>query len=405
MDSLRGYRSSAWLLGLGTQFMLLRHLTLIFCFFAAFYVIDQQVLTAQDFASVSPLPAGFLSDPGCETCLGLGIVPDPKAKPYVIVEDFKPKIRGRAADPATQNPFPGKFCPECMKADLDEARLEYYKSDQADPDPLHREFEGAAGKLVRVHTRYVTIHTHLPPVEAHRVGLVVETLAAHLQKKCGSMKLTPMNSTDYDSVSMIGHAPYLQFLKYYEEKHPRVLAGRNWRLLPELSGTTRNRVSFFHEKPEHNRHPIHNTVFQLGRFITTTFTNYQAPVWATEGFGAYCEYTALRQNRCKTIAYDIKDMTLRGNWVQNAKKLLVRDELTAWHSLDRRELRGYNPSDYLSAFVAVYFLMDEYPKEYVDYLEDIANGTPSKDAFKSVFGKDFEELDKERLRWLRKRRG
>ena len=59
------------------------------------------------------LPAGFNVDPGCETCYGLGVVPDPQAKPYVVVEGVKGKPRGRAAA-SGQSPIAGKFCTECM---------------------------------------------------------------------------------------------------------------------------------------------------------------------------------------------------------------------------------------------------------------------------------------------------
>ena len=353
----------------------------------------------------APLPIGFLSDPNCETCAGLGVVPDPKAKPYVVTEDLKTRSRRSRADFTSQPPIAGKFCPHCLSEDLDEVRAESMLLDQTETDSLHEAFEAAVGPLIRVHTRYVTIHTQLPPLEANRIGVVVETLAAHLQKTVGSMKLTPTRADNYDSVSLIGRASYLKFLEFFAEKYPNQARGRDWDLLQNLAGSTRNRIAFFHEIPQHKRHPVHFTVFQFGRFTVNSVSRFEAPEWAVQGFAAYCEYIALRQNRCYTIAYDLKDMTLRGNWVENAQKLARAGQLTEWDSLMTADLRTFKPRDYLSAFVAVYFLMDVYPTEYVEFLETLGDGTKPREAFETAFGKSVEEMESERGRWLLKRRG
>lgn len=49
--------------------------------------------------------------------------------------------------------------------------------------------------------------------------------------------------------------------------------------------------------------------------------------------------------------------------------------------------------------------MDEYPAKYAAFLDEVANETSSKEAIKLVFEKEIDELEKERIRWLRKRRG
>ena len=134
-------------------------------------------------------------------------------------------------------------------------------------------------------------------------------------------------------------------------------------------------------------------------------TRGESDAWLEQGFAAYCEYIALRQNLCFSVAYDIRDMTLRGNWVRNGQMLLKADSLATFHLLDGMPLRGYTPQHYLSAFVSVYFLIDTYPKEFVNYLDELAAGVKSEEAMETEFGKTLDDLNKERNRWLAKRRG
>ncbi|MCU0876937.1 MAG: hypothetical protein MUF06_03995 [Pirellulaceae bacterium] len=334
------------------------------------------------------------ADVDCPRCLGMGLIPLKNPTPYVFISGqgpFKP-----------EDAVAGELCPECLSTADKNLLVEWAKSDHATIEENHRQWQGRlSGRLLLLQTRHATIHAQLRPADARKAGQAVEALTLHLQKVTDSLRLTPTRPVNYLQTLLWNRAAYDQFRKAMEKLYPTEQLGENW--LPARDANSYDHFLIAHcyltpltlrELPPE----YHSLKFAATRQIQVA-TEWQAPLWLMEGFGAYTQDAILKDVRVSTVYVNDrgpgKPFTL-----QDARKQHVAGQTRPWEEILPRELREFEKADYTQVLGMVAFLMSREPRQILELVRLIREGSPAENALSEAYGQSVAELDEACGKWL-----
>jgi hypothetical protein len=334
------------------------------------------------------------ADVDCTRCLGMGLIPLKNPKPYVFISGqgpFKP-----------EDAVAGELCPQCLSTADKSLLVEWAKSDHVKIEENHREWQGRlSSRLLLVQTRHATIHAQLRPADARKAGLAVEALTLHLQKITDSLRLTPTRPVQYLQTLLWNRPAYDEFRKAMEKLYPTEQLGENW--LPARDATSYDHFLIAHcyltpltlrELPPE----YHALKFAATRQIQVA-TEWQAPLWLMEGFGAYTQDAILKDVRVSTVY-----VTDRGPGkpftLQDARKQHIAGLARPWEEILPRELREFEKADYTQVLGMVAFLMSREPRQILELVRLLREGTPPEEALAEAYGQSVAELDEACGKWL-----
>jgi Protein of unknown function (DUF1570) len=156
---------------------------------------------------------------------------------------------------------------------------------------------------------------------------------------------------------------------------------------------------------------VHEAVHQLSFNTGLQVRLADCPLWFSEGMAMYFETPDTSSARSGATIGKINPHNWRlfGSYLPNRPA----DSLTTLITDDSRLKNSKTASDaYSEAWALTYFLLKVKPKQYVAYLEALRElkplvNTPPRDRvalFKSHFGDDLQELDKEFIAFMRRQR-
>ncbi len=288
----------------------------------------------------------------------------------------------------------------------------------ADPDQLvqkanevhkavrarHKEWEERTGwRLVLVQTRHAALHTQHQPVEARRIGQAVEALTLHLQKTTGSLALTPTQPDKYEQVLLLGQRSWDGFRTVLEKLYTPEQLGEPWLPARQLAAYDFFHVPHAYTTPERLREQA--PAYQAVKFAATRqimlATNWKAPTWLHEGFGAYGQQAVLGDVRISTV-YSPERGPKATYSLRDAKEQVRDEAIRPWEDLLDRELRDYEPADYAQSLGMVAFLLNSQPASFLDFVRLLKRSTPCRAALEESFGKDATILSLAAAKWLSK---
>jgi hypothetical protein len=332
-------------------------------------------------------------DPDCPKCRGTGLVPLTKPKPFVYVEEVG---RFRPAEAVHAQP-----CSACRLV-TDETLVQQAAEQHEAATAKHKEWEEKTGwRLVLVETRHVSIHTQHQPVAARRIGTAVEAFTIHMQKTTDSLELTPTRPGTYQQMLLLGEPAWTKFRTVMESLYSPEQLGQPW--LPARQSLAYD----FHDVPHAYIPPARirelPPEYQAVKFAATRqmmlATNWQAPEWLWEGFGAYAQQAALGDVRISTIYSSEKGPKAVYSF-RDARQQSAQRRLRPWPETIGRELRDFEEADYFQSHGMVAFLLDDEPAKFLALLRLLKSGTLSQPALEEAYGKDLAALQLASIKWL-----
>jgi hypothetical protein len=326
-------------------------------------------------------------DPDCPQCRGLGLVPHEKAAVYMHME-------GRPLPDAADS-ICGRYCPKCQAGQDPAVRLasevERLKTAQA----RHEEWEAKLQlRLTRIETRQVVIHAQVPAAEARRVAQAMEAMTNHLQQLTGTLLLTPRRPAVDDMFLFVDKTGYERLIGCLEgePQYARV----NWEFLRRLTGATVDQITFL-QRPTSGVPledlAVHGSASRQMQMAASG----RAPAWLAEGFAAYCEYQALKQNLIHSVDPQGGDIKLGANWDLQIRQLARLGKLQTWDEMFAKDLAVFEAIHYLQSKSMVTFLLKE-PGKFQDLVAAIAAGAESSAALEKAYGEPVKELE---TKWRR----
>jgi hypothetical protein len=338
------------------------------------------------------------ADPVCRRCRGAGLVPVTAVKPFVWIE-------GQAAFRA-EEALVGQSCPVCQAPDDRAARIEQARVDHEAIVAQHAEWEERlGGKLLLVQTRHAAIHTQLKLADAKQVGLILEGLAAALQKASSSLALVPTRAADYQQVLLWGEDAWAKFRRVMESLYTPEQLGENWHTAGKGTMYDHTEVPhcYFTGKIVREVPPEYFAVKLAATRQIYLATGWKAPAWLAEGFAAYGQHAMLREARVSTI-YALGRGPTRPVTLDEARRLLSADKFRPWEKLISRELRDFEPPDYFQALAMVAFLLERQPSMFLSLAERLKAGTAVGSALEESYKQSLAELEADGAAWLARRR-
>jgi hypothetical protein len=284
------------------------------------------------------------------------------------------------------------------------APAEQVRQEHAAVVSKHKEWEERTGwRLVLVQTRHAAIHTQHQPVEARRIGQAVEALTIHLQKVTGSLELTPTRPAAYEQMLLVCQKAWDKFRQVLETLYTPEQLGEPW--LPARQFSSYDFYHVPHAFAETQKLRDLPPAYQAVKFAATRqimlATNWKAPSWLAEGFGAYGQQAALGDVRISTI-YSSERGPKAIYKLSDAKEQAAARKFRPWDDLLTRELRDFEPADYTQSLGMVSFLLDAGPAKFLSLVRLLRRGSPSAAALEEAFDKDATVLSVEATKWLAK---
>jgi hypothetical protein len=299
------------------------------------------------------------ADPVCRRCRGAGLVPVTAVKPFVWIE-------GQAAFRA-EEALVGQSCPVCQAPDDRAARIEL--------------------------------------ADAKQVGLILEGLAAALQKASSSLALVPTRAADYQQVLLWGEDAWAKFRRVMESLYTPEQLGENWHTAGKGTMYDHTEVPhcYFTGKIVREVPPEYFAVKLAATRQIYLATGWKAPAWLAEGFAAYGQHAMLREARVSTI-YALGRGPTRPVTLDEARRLLSADKFRPWEKLISRELRDFEPPDYFQALAMVAFLLERQPSMFLSLAERLKAGTAVGSALEESYKQSLAELEADEAAWLARRK-
>jgi hypothetical protein len=333
-------------------------------------------------------------DPDCPKCRGTGLVPLTRPKPFVFVEGAGPF---QAKDAAHAEP-----CPAC-RPKADRTSLVEQATEEHEAARLkHLEWEERLdGPLVHVETRHASIHTQHQPAQARRIGMAVESLTIHLQKTTGSLQLTPTRPGTYQQMLLVGEEAWTSFRTVMEKLYTPEQLGQPWQPARQFTSYDFSDIPHSYIQPQRIRDlpPEYQAVKFAATRQMMLATNWKAPEWLWEGFGAYGQQAALNDVRISTVYSSEKGPKTVYSF-REARQQASQRKLRPWTDMLPRELRDFEAADYFQSLGMVSFLLDSEPVKFLHFLRLLKSGTLCQPALEEAYGKDLGGLQLACSRWL-----
>jgi len=345
----------------------------------------------------APLAAARAAEE-CPRCNGVGLVPLLEAKPFVWVE-------GTPA-PKPESAVGEQACPQCGVGGEPAALVAAWKDRFAAAHEQHAQWkERLGGKLTLVMTRHAALHTQFTTAQARQVGQALETLTLHLKRVAGSLALTPTRLGKYEQVLLWEKPAWEQFRKVMEGLYTSQPLGEGWYLARDYNSYDHFVTPHLYETPQTSRQrPVtHGPVFLAARRQISAATKHLAPTWLAEGFAEYGDHAVHKANRWYTI-YDSSRRPPVGDWIAEARRLALAGDLRPWDNVIRRELRDWEPNDYVQTLGMVAFLLEAESAKFIDFARKLAAGEDQLAALEDTFRLKLDELSERCTRWLAARR-
>jgi hypothetical protein len=311
-----------------------------------------------------------------------------------------------AAAPRPETVVGEQHCPLCHKEGKAAELVDAAKLRLAAAREMHAQWEERmGGKLTLVMTRHAAFHTQYPAGQSRQVGQAVETLMLHLQRVTGSLVLTPTQLGKYEQILLLERPAWDKFRKVMEGLYTPEQLGQAW--LPARDYNSYDHFVTPHlvetHETQRTRPVTHGPVFLAARRQICLATDWNAPDWLSEGFAEYCDHAVHRANRWYTI-YDTRQQPPTGDWYAEARRLAAAGGLRPWDRMMSRELRDWEPNDYVQTLGMVAFLLESEPGKFLDNCRRLAAGDDRLTALEQAYRLSSEELDERCGRWLVARR-
>jgi hypothetical protein len=151
------------------------------------------------------------------------------------------------------------------------------------------------------------------------------------------------------------------------------------------------------------RPPSCGAVFMAARRQINLATARQAPLWLAEGFAAYGDMIVHKVNRWFSV-YDPQQAPPAGEWMLDARRLAGEAKLRSWKDLFKRELRDWQPNDYVQMLAVTAFLVEGEPEKFIDFARRLSRGEHEVSALEDTYSAEIEQLERRCDRWLLARR-
>jgi hypothetical protein len=349
-------------------------------------------------SAVGRQPAtGSPPDPDCARCGGVGRIPLKDAKPFVWLKG-SPQPKWEAV--VGEQP-----CPLCQPGLTPAALAAEFKEAVDAGLEKNKQWEERTGwKLTCVTTRHAVVHTQLTPAQARSVGNALETITLHIKRLTDSLVLTPSRPDNFELVMLWEKASWEQFRKVMEGLYTLEQLGGSWYSARNLGAYDHFEVPHMYETPQtvRSRPPSCGAVFLAARRQLRLASDWKAPFWLYEGFGAYGDNVVHKLNRWY-IVYDVTDVPV-GDWLADAGKLAARSKLRPWAEMSQRELRDWLPDDHVQTTAMAAFLFETQPPKFLDLIRRLRRGEQEVAAVEESYGAKLDELDTRFARWLIARR-
>ncbi len=334
----------------------------------------------------------------CLRCGGLGLAPVADAKPFVWIEG--------AAAPKPETAVAERHCPLCHNEGDSAELVQAFQERLAAAREQHGQWEErTGGRLTLVVTRHAALHTQYTAAQSRQIGQAVEMLMLHLRRITGSLVLVPSRLGKYEQILLWERPAWDQFRKVMEGLYTPKQLGETWPLAREYNSYDHFVTPHLFETPQtiRSRPVTHGPVFLAARRQICLATNWQAPVWLSEGFAEYGDYAVHKANRWYTI-YDTRQRPPTGDWYAEARRLAAAGNLRPWDKMTSRELRDWEANDYVQTLGMVAFLLESEPGKFLDYCLRLAAGDDRLTTLEQAYRASREELDERCVRWLVARR-
>lgn len=334
----------------------------------------------------------------CPRCGGVGLIPLTGAKPFVWVSG------GPAAK--AESAVGEQHCPQCKSGSNPKDLVDVAQERIDRAQEKHAQWkERIGGRLLLVLTRHAALHTQFTPVQAKSVGQAIETLTLHLKQISSSLVLTPTRLSDYEQILLWERPAWDQFRKVMEGLYTPEQLGESWPVSRDFSSYDHFVTPHLYETPQtiRQRPPTHGSVFLAARRQVNIATNWKAPVWLAEGFAAYGDHSVHKANRWFTI-YDPSQKPTAGEWFAESRRLATAGELRPWSKMLGRELREWQPADYVQTLAMTAFLVESEPAKFLDFNERLAAGDDPQTALEQAYRRPLAELEQRCTKWLIARR-
>jgi hypothetical protein len=334
----------------------------------------------------------------CPRCGGVGRLPLNDAKPFVWLEG--------TPRPRPESFVDEQYCPRCQPG-KDAASLVAEAREQIDAAmEKHRQWEDRTGwNLLLAITRHEALHTQLSAAQTRAVAMAIESLTHRLKQTTSSVALTPTRPSTYELVILWERPSWDHFRDVMEGLYTREQLGEAWVSVREYNSYDHFVTPHLYETPTsvRTRPPTCGPVFLAARRQISIATDRRTPLWLTEGFAAYGDYLVHKTNRWFTV-YQAEQALPIGDWMQEARRMAGDARFRPWDKLLKRELRDWQPVDYVQTMAFVAFLLETEPEKFLALLRNLAAGEADVTALQSAYKSSLEELGQRCERWLLARR-
>jgi len=341
--------------------------------------------------------AASMPDPDCPRCGGAGRIPVKDSKPFVWLKG--------TPQPKWETAVGELSCPVCQTGIAPGAvGLEFKEAVDAGLEKNKQWEERTGWKLNCVITRHAVVHTQLTPTQARTVGNALEMITLHIKRITDSLVLTPTRPDNFELIMLWEKASWEQFRKVLEGLYTLEQLGGSWYSARNLGAYDHIEVPHMYDTPQtlRTRPPSCGAVFLATRRQVRLASDWKAPFWLYEGFGAYGDNVVHKLNRWY-IVYDVTEVPV-GDWLADAAKLAGRSKLRPWAQMVERELRDWTPDDHVQTSAMAAFLFESQPAKFIDLIRRLKRGEKEVAALEEAYGAKLDEIDSRFSRWLIARR-
>jgi hypothetical protein len=341
--------------------------------------------------------AASLPDPDCTRCRGIGRIPVKDAKPFVWLKG--------SSHPRWETAVGEQPCPLCQPGLTPAALAAEFKEAVDAGLEKNKEWEERTGwKLACIVTRHAVAHTQLTTAQARTVGSALETIMLHIKRITDSLALTPTRPDSLQLIMLWEKASWEQFRKVLEGLYTLEQLGESWYTAQSLGAYDHIEVPHMYDTPQtlRSRPPSCGAVFLAARRQVRVASDWKAPFWLYEGFGAYGDNVVHKLNRWYMV-YARTEVPV-GDWLADATKMANRSNLRPWAQMIQRELRDWTPDDQVQTTAMAAFLFESQPAKFLDLIGRLKRGEQEVAAVEEAYGAKLEEIDARFSRWLIARR-
>jgi hypothetical protein len=349
------------------------------------------------YSSVARRSAGAEPDPDCPRCGGVGRVPVRDAKPLVWLKG--------TPHPKWETAIGEQPCPVCQAGVTLAAIAADFKEAVNTALEKNKQWEERTGwRLACIITRHAVVHTQLTTALARTVGNALEMITLHLKRITDSLAMTPTRPDTLELVMLWEKSSWDQFRKVMESLYTIEQLGESWYSAQSLAAYDHVQVPHLYDTPQtlRSRPPSCGAVFLAARRQVRVASDWKAPFWLYEGFGAYGDNVVHKLNRWYVV-YAMDEVPV-SDWLADAGKLASRSKLRPWAEMIQRELRDWTPDDHMQTAAMAAFLFESDPAKFLNFVGRLRRGEPEVPAVEAAYGTKLDELDAKFSRWIIARR-